>query len=177
MTPTLTGMGERAHLVSRDVGLATHVQDVEAVLTFEDLTDVVLVGHSYAGMVITAVAEQIAGRLKHLVYLDAFTPRDGESALDLEPPGTGDAFRARSREGWLLMPAESDLDRWGLLEEQDRRWVWPKLTPIPLRCFEDMVALPIEAAAALPRTYLECTAPANPGLCASAERAKAEKWQ
>lgn len=175
-TPTLTGMGERAHLVSRDVGLDTHVQDIRAVLTNEDLTDVILVGHSYAGMVITAVAEELVERLRHLIYLDAFTPHDGEAALDLEPLGTDAAFRARARDGWLLMPAESDLERWGLREEQDRRWVWPKLTPMPLRCFEDKVALPSGAAASLPRTYLECTTPANPGLRSSADRAKGENW-
>src|SRR5437763_6310667 len=71
-TPTLTGLGERAHLGTPDVGLATHVEDIVTMLEYEDLTDVVLVGHSYAGMVITGVAHAVPSRLTHLVYLDAF---------------------------------------------------------------------------------------------------------
>src|SRR5437660_801825 len=78
-TPTLTGLGERAHLGNPDVGLSTHVQDVVNVLEYEDLSNVVLVGHSYGGMVITGVAHQMPGRLAHLVYLDAFVPKDGQS--------------------------------------------------------------------------------------------------
>src|SRR4051794_36628721 len=72
--PTLTGLGERVHLLSRDVGLSTHITDITHVLEYEDLRDVVLVGHSYAGMVITGVAAQIPDRLRHLVYLDACFP-------------------------------------------------------------------------------------------------------
>jgi pimeloyl-ACP methyl ester carboxylesterase len=81
---------------------------------------VILVGHSYAGMVLSAVAEEAAGRLDHLVYLDAFTPRNGESALDLEPPGTAEAFVELARtqgDGWRLPPQEAYLDRWGLKVE------------------------------------------------------------
>src|SRR5262245_54152872 len=106
-TPTLTGMGERAHLLSSDVGVTTHVRDIVGVLPFEDLVESMLVGHSYAGMVMSAVAEEVAGRLAHLVYLDAFTRRQGESALDLEPPGTAEAFAESARtqgDGWLLRP-------------------------------------------------------------------------
>src|SRR5689334_15631432 len=94
-TPTLTGLGERVHLLTRDVGLDTHAQDVIGVLEYEDLRDVVLVGHSYGGMVITAVAERAAERLAHLVYLDAFVPRDGQSQMDLLGPSSSRCFKSR----------------------------------------------------------------------------------
>src|SRR5713101_4428932 len=77
--PTLTGLGERAHLAAPDIGLETHIQDVLGVLTYEDLSNVVLVGHSYGGMVITGVAERAPERLAHLVYFDAFVPTDGQA--------------------------------------------------------------------------------------------------
>lgn len=177
--PTLTGMGERAHLLSREVGLDTHVRDVLGVLAYEDLSQVVLVGHSYAGMVLSALAEEAADRLAHLVYLDAFTPRDGESALDLEPPATAAAFTelARTRgDGWRLVPQEAWLDRWGLRDEADRHWVWSKLTDMPLRCFQQPVALPGDAARRLPRTFIDCSRPKNEGLRLSTERARQEGW-
>ncbi len=78
-TPTLTGLGERAHLLSPDIDLDTHIKDVVAVLRWEDLRDVILVGHSYGGMVITGVADRAADRVGHIVYLDAATPVNGES--------------------------------------------------------------------------------------------------
>jgi len=80
--PTLTGLGEREHLLNADVGLDIHIQDVLGVLKYEDLHDVILVGHSYGGMVIAGVAEKATTRIKHLVYLDAFVPEDGKSLAD-----------------------------------------------------------------------------------------------
>src|SRR5689334_24528018 len=84
-TPTLTGIGERVHLATRETGLSTHVQDVVNVLDFEDLHEVVLVGYSYGGMVITGVANRVPHRIKQLIYLDAFVPRNGESVADFMP--------------------------------------------------------------------------------------------
>ncbi len=92
--PTLTGLGDRAHLAHRGIDLDTHIQDVAAVLTYEELREVVLVGHSYAGLVITGVAERAANRLAQLVYLDAAVPRDGEAGLDLFAPEEVAAMRA-----------------------------------------------------------------------------------
>lgn len=82
-TPTLTGLGERLHLAHPNIDLDTHVQDILNVLKYEQLSDVILAGHSYAGMVITGVAERAAEQLSHLVYIDAFVPKDGESAWDI----------------------------------------------------------------------------------------------
>jgi pimeloyl-ACP methyl ester carboxylesterase len=83
---TLTGQGERSHLASPDIGLSVHIQDVVNFIEWEDLHDVVLVGHSYGGMVITGVADRVANRLKHVIYLDAFLPENGESAYTSMTP-------------------------------------------------------------------------------------------
>jgi len=84
-TPTLTGLGERAHLVGRHVDLDTHIADVRGVLQCEELSNVVLCGHSYGGMVISGVAESAPNALRSLVYLDAFVPADGQCLLDFIP--------------------------------------------------------------------------------------------
>ena len=89
-TPSLTGLGERAHLARPDVNLSTHVQDVANAIWYEDLSDIVLVGHSYGGMVVTGVAERMPERIAHLVYLDAFLPADGQSLIDLSNTAGGD---------------------------------------------------------------------------------------
>ena len=91
-TPTYTGLGERAHLATPDITLDTHIQDVCGLLVMEDLRDVILVGHSYGGMVATGVADRETARIARLVYLDAFVPRDGQSVLDLQPPEIGRAW-------------------------------------------------------------------------------------
>src|SRR6516162_11931213 len=88
-TPSLTGIGERAHLASPQVDLTTHVSDVVNTILFEDLTDIVLLGYSYGGMVVTGALEHVADRVAHLVYLDAFLPANGESLDDLANAGYG----------------------------------------------------------------------------------------
>lgn len=93
-TPTLSGLGERAHLAAPQIGLGTHVDDVVNVLTYEDLEGVVLVGTSSAGSVITAVADRVPARIGQLVYLDAFVPRDGQSILDMISPDRRPAMEA-----------------------------------------------------------------------------------
>ncbi len=89
-TPSLTGQGERSHLASPDVNLSTHIQDVYNAIWYEDLSDIILVGHSYGGMVVTGVQERMPERIKHLVYLDAFLPSDGQCLYDLGGPPRGD---------------------------------------------------------------------------------------
>ncbi len=91
-TPTLTGQGERAHLLSGSINLSTHIEDVLGVFAFERLDDVVLAGHSYGGMVITGVADRIPERIRALAYLDAFVPENGQSLFDIYIPATRSAF-------------------------------------------------------------------------------------
>lgn len=105
--PTLTGLGERRHLLTRDVNLETHVKDVTNLLYFEDLKDVTLVGHSYGGMVVTGAADRERDRISTLVYLDAFLPKHGQSVLDLQPPERKEFYYKVAKEkgdGWRIPP-------------------------------------------------------------------------
>lgn len=178
-TPTLTGLGERAHLLSPDIGLDTHVQDVLAVLQYEDLHDVVLVGHSYGGMVIPGVADKAAERISHLVYLDAFVPADGQSLADFQPPEVLAMFKEKVRsegEGYKLpsFPAEV----FGVTNADDLAWVRPRLNPHPFKTKLDPARLSNPQAAAIPRTYIYCNSPAIGPFGQFAERLKTDKaWQ
>ena len=105
-TPTLTGIGERRHLLNREIDLGTHTQDVLHVIDYEDLADIVLVGHSYGGMVVTSVADAIPEKIASLVYLDAFLPEDGQSLFGMLPP---DRPRATAPgEEWLTPPLPAE---------------------------------------------------------------------
>lgn len=171
--PTLTGLGERAHLLIPDVGLDTHVRDIVNVLTYEDLRDVVLVGHSYAGMVVAGVAEQAAERLAHLLYLDAFVPWEGQSQLELVGGERAAALREqadREGDGWRLPPIP--LEVFGVTDADDLAWARPRLGLQPLKTFEQPVPQTSPAAAALPRTFIRCSAWA--GFTAYADRARTE---
>src|SRR5262245_14863398 len=95
--PTLTGLGERSHLLTREIGLETHVADVVNAIRWEDLTDVVLCGHSYGGMVISGAADRMADRVRSLVYLDAFVPADGQSIFDFMTAERAEGFRDGAR--------------------------------------------------------------------------------
>ena len=104
-TPTLTGLGERAHLARPEIGLEIHVRDITNVIEYEDLRNVILVGNSSGGMVITGVADHMPERIAHLVFLDAFVPTDGQSMLDVIPPDRRpalEAFVQKEGDGWLL---------------------------------------------------------------------------
>jgi pimeloyl-ACP methyl ester carboxylesterase len=139
------------------VDLATHVTDIAEYLRFEDLTDVVLVGHSYAGMVITGAAARVPGRIRRLVYFDAFLPDEGESALGGLPPATAEYFVRSATEqgdGWL-MPKQS-LEALGVRDETAKAWLTPRLGEHPLACFTQSLT-GIAPARALPATYLVCT--------------------
>lgn len=160
-TPTLTGLGERAHLVNPEIGLNTHVQDILAVLEYEDLWGVVLVGHSYAGLVITAVADQAAERLAHLVYLDGPVPQDGESSADLLGPEFMAGLRQAAQdvgEGWRIPPPPGEV--FGITSDADVAWVQPRLVDQPLKTFEEPVRLTKVTGVALPRTFIYCNKPA-----------------
>lgn len=154
---TLTGLGERAHLLSPQVGLRTHVADIIGVLHYRDLKDVVLVGHSYGGMVITAVAEQAAGRIRRLVYLDGSVPRDGQSNCDVVGPEMARQLRGLAEatgEGWRVPPASYVTE--GLPADR-RAWVEQRLTAHSLRCFEEAVHLGSKPADALARAFIRTT--------------------
>jgi pimeloyl-ACP methyl ester carboxylesterase len=173
VSATLTGLGERAHLASRETSLETHVADVVNLFHWRDLHDVTLVGHSYGGTVITGVAEQIADRIGRLVYLDASVPRDGESNDDVIGSTMAAQLRASALsdgDGWLVPPADYVTAR--LTDDRLRSWVSKRLTPHPLRPFSEPVRLGSSAAAALPRAFIQTTrSPLYDGLMARAREA------
>lgn len=158
ITATLTGLGERAHLLSRDTGLDTHIADILGLVHYRGLDGLTLIGHSYGGTVITAVAERIADSIRRLVYLDASIPRDGESNNDVigtEMAGQLRASAVAEGDGWRVPPAPYVAGR--LSDNVLRSWVANRLTPHPLRAFDDAVHLNSPQAAALPRAFIRTT--------------------
>lgn len=178
-TPALTGLGERAHLAGPDVSLETHIQDVVGVLEYEDLSEVILVGHSYGGVVITGAAGRVVARLAQLVYLDAEVPEDGESEYDLVPPEERSGYEqaARRGDGWRIPPPVPEPLPDGL--DPDARWVLARMVPHPARTFNDPVRLESSAIAGLQRTYIRCTdGKGGQELPAYVERARSDEgWR
>jgi pimeloyl-ACP methyl ester carboxylesterase len=161
--PTLTGLGERSHLFSPAIGLSTHIQDVVNVLVFEDLHDVILVGHSYGGIVITGVADRMRARIARLVYLDAFVAEDGASwrALRNAP---------LPQEGAPAIPPRPLAD-FGVTAEADIDWAAPRLTPQPAQtAVEPLKLTDPNIVSAFPRTYIRCLDYAMPAFAALADR-------
>jgi pimeloyl-ACP methyl ester carboxylesterase len=139
-TPTLTGLGERAHLLRPDIDLSTHIDDVVGVLDYEDLVDAVLVGHSYGGMVIAGAAERAPLRVGTLVYLDAFFPENGKALLDYVSGETLDEIVNTKGEGWRL-PSPWSAEDFGITNEQDADWVNARLGDQPYKTFTQPLTL------------------------------------
>jgi pimeloyl-ACP methyl ester carboxylesterase len=182
-TPTLTGLGERSHLLGPHVDLDLHIQDVTARLRYEDLSDVVLVGHSYGGMVITGIADRAADRVGRLVYLDAANPSNGQSLLDVAKPMM-QAARALGQvvDGVevVLLPSPDAGLFYGVTDPDDLAWMADRLTPHPWACFEQPLKLTSEAALrAIPQYHIVCTSTIptrDPDLMAAA-RAAGRLWE
>jgi len=138
--PELTGLGERVHLARPDIGLSMHIDDVVNAILFEDLHDIILVGHSYGGMVITGVADRVPDRIKRLVYVDAFVPNNGESASSIV--GNSD-FITNMTKGDYIVPAWVKPDQ-----------PLPHDVPQPLKTFKEAIVLKNAAARKLPATYI-----------------------
>ncbi|MDQ3249113.1 MAG: alpha/beta hydrolase [Chloroflexota bacterium] len=170
-TPTLTGLGERAHLANSEVNLATHIQDIVGVLACEDLWQVILIGHSSGSMVSTGVAERAPERLAWLVYVDTAIPQDGQSWFDLLGPAMAQqllALAERAGQGWRI-PLIPDP---------------PKFQPHPLKTVTDALAVKNPAAVGLRRAFIYCTdkSPASPvalawpAIARAAEAARRQGW-
>lgn len=178
---TLTGVGERAHLLGPGVDLHTHIQDVIGLIEAEELRRVVLVGHSYAGMVITGVADRLQqerpGVLARLVYLDASVPLPGESWSSAHSAETrqGRIDAAAASGGLSLPPPDARL--FGL-EGSDRDWVNRRQTPQPFRPYLQPLDFDADRVAALPRAFIDCTRPALATIAATRIRVRQEPgWQ
>jgi pimeloyl-ACP methyl ester carboxylesterase len=163
--PTLTGLGERIHLSSPEVGLETHVQDVVNHLFYEDLTDVVLVGHSYGGMVITGVADRVPERIKHLVFLDAFFPGNGQSVMDLNGGASGSAGGRPLNidDGWKVVPQRPATAPGAPPPSEVELWRRDRIAPMPIHTMDQPAhySLPLEERA-FSRTYIKASADAAP---------------
>ncbi len=158
--PTLTGTGECAHLLNPTINLGTHIQNIVNVLFFEDLRDVILVGWSYAGMVITGVGEQAADRLAHLVYFDADIPHDGLSRFDLETPGERTGWEEKASDGMHALLIIEDAAAHDVIpDEVKRQWILARLSGQrqPLKTVTEPFHITHPAALALPRTYITGT--------------------
>lgn len=159
--PCYTGLGERRHLLQRDITLDTHIADVCGHIEMEDLSSVILVGHSYGGMVATGVAGRMRDRIAHLVYLDAFVPHDGQSLFDLQAPEHRIRVEAQAQssgEGWLVSPQPPPPDT----SPEDLAWMASRRFSQPLATFSTPVSLP-KGGFAGQRCYIFCTrvGPAN----------------
>jgi pimeloyl-ACP methyl ester carboxylesterase len=153
VTPTYTGLGERVHLANSSIDLETHVEDVLNVIKYEDLRDIVLLGHSYGGMVATGVADRARDRVTQLIYLDAFVPRDGQSLFDLNESGRRplqDA--AKNGDGWRVPPMQTPPDT----SPEDVEWLSARRVHMPIKCFETKLKLH-HGEPTLPRSHIYAT--------------------
>jgi pimeloyl-ACP methyl ester carboxylesterase len=158
-TPTLTGLGERAHLANPDIDLDLQIQDVVALMEMEDLRDVVLLGHSYGGMVVTGAAERCPERIRRLVYLDAFVPEDGRCALDYVLPERAAGFREQGERTGFVEPPPPSL--WGVVKPEHVAFSRRRELRHPYRCFTQAVRRVNSSTAALPKTFIYCSSPAT----------------
>src|SRR5262249_16165450 len=150
VVPTYTGLGDREHLANPSIDLDTHVQDILSVIKFEDLKDVVLLGHSYGGMVATGVVDRARERVSQLIYLDAFVPRDGQSLLDLnEPARPTMEVLAKAGETWRVPPNPTPPDT----AAEDIDWLIKRRVPMPIKCFQTGLKLQ-NGEPNLPRSYI-----------------------
>jgi pimeloyl-ACP methyl ester carboxylesterase len=161
-TPTLTGLGERSHLLRPGIDLATHVADIVNVMRCERLSDVVLCGHSYGGFVISGVAEEMPALIRSIVFLDAFVPESGDTVQKLAPPALQDAIRAALQRGDLGMPPRS-AEAWGV-NAADRQWVDDFCGPQPIGTFTSPIALSGARENIARKTYIRAKGYNNPSF-------------
>jgi pimeloyl-ACP methyl ester carboxylesterase len=153
ITPTYTGLGERVHLANPSIDLDSHIEDVMNVIKYEDLRDIVLVGHSYGGMVATGVADRARDKVKQLIYIDAFVPNDGQSLLDLyEADRPRMQKLSKSGDGWRVPPNPTPPDT----SPADVEWLSMRRVDMPVKCFETKLKLQ-GGPLTLPRSYIYAT--------------------
>ena len=175
--PSLTGLGDRRHLLNWDTNLDTHIQDIIELIEAEELRDVILVGHSYGGIVITGVAAKLPQRLKQLVYLDAVLVEDGDSWSTVHSSDIVEARHNAAQEssGGLSLPVPKSTDL-GVIDAYDQAWVDRRVTPHPFATYEQKMNWGGQIGNGLPKVYVDSTEPALPVLAAMKNkyRGKAE---
>jgi pimeloyl-ACP methyl ester carboxylesterase len=175
-TPTLTGLAERSHLAAPNINLSTHIADIVNLIKWEELSDVVLCGHSYGGCVISGVAEQIPDRIRALIYLDAFVLEDGECLFDLFSDGVVDSMRELAEaygDGWKLPPIPSQVFN---LNSLDRDWADSQVTPHPIAGFEERIRLTGRGTRSQDITHVLATGFEGSAIPPSHQRAHEKGW-
>jgi len=154
--PSLTGLGERSHLLTPEIDLDTHVQDILGLLFFEDLQEVIIVGHSYGGMLLPMVLERAADRIIHAVFLDALVPPPNHSLFDILPDvKTGMTKQANEvGEGWYVPPFEGHY--FGITDKEDQKWVMARLMPHPIKTFQQPAQFSRAPYLIVPCTFIAC---------------------
>ena len=165
LTPSLTGIGERAHLASPAVDLSTHIADVLGAIRYEQLQELVLVGHSYGGMVVTGVADRVPERIATLVYLDAFVPQPGQALIDLLPQQVREHL---AKDGWQIAPRTPQQQ--GMTDPGEIAWLKGRREPQPIKTFTQPLAL--EGNYRGRRAYVFCTGYSPTSFAPFAERVR-----
>jgi pimeloyl-ACP methyl ester carboxylesterase len=176
-TPTLTGVAERSHLLSPHVNLETHIDDVVNLMQWEELSDVVLCGHSYGGCVISGVADRVPNRIGALVYLDAFVLENGQSLHDTLPAAVRDLqleAALRAGDGWRVPPIPAEVFN---VNANDREWVNRQCTMQPIATFQQAIKLSGNADSVTDVTFILATGFEESPFPASRDRAKAKGWK
>jgi pimeloyl-ACP methyl ester carboxylesterase len=171
LAPSLTGQGDREHLLSPAVGLSTHIEDVANLIEYEDFRDVVLVGHSYGGMVVSGAADRCAERIGSLIYLDAHVPNDGDSMCGLIGPEVEARLKARvdgEGFGWIMPP--SPAAAFGTSPADGAQWIDRMSTPMPWKCYAEPIKLSGAIDAIGDKAYIRCSLHDRPYFKAAADR-------
>ena len=169
-TPTLSGVCERSHLAGPDITLDTHIMDVVNEIKWNELSNVVLVGHSYGGLVVSGVCEKISNKIGSLVMLDAFVSENGQSLVDMQPPAAAKAFSDLEAKGeWRVPPRSAAMFH---VNEKDQAWVDAQCTVHPIKCFTQKLALTGARDRVAKKAYIRASQPSEPF---DASKAKTQK--
>jgi pimeloyl-ACP methyl ester carboxylesterase len=169
-TPTQTGLGERAHLLSADIGINVFIQDLVNVIEAEELRDIILVGHSFGGLAITGAADRLPERIRHIVYLDAVVMQNGQSVFSTFPKELVEARLkiARDHDGGKSFPAFKP-EAFAVTDPADQAWLARRLTSHPAKTYSEPITLRNPPAHGLKRTFIRCTKPLYAPVNASAD--------
>ena len=176
-TPTLTGLGEKKHLLSSKITIETFIEDVVNHIVFENLNNIILVGHSFAGSVISGVADRLKDRIQKLIYFDAMILIDGQKPFDITPKETVEQRieLAKKFGNNISIPAPS-ADAFGVFDIKKSLLLEEKLTPHPLSAFQSKLILKNEVGNGIPLSYIFCTKPVYKSLESSREVVRKMKW-
>jgi pimeloyl-ACP methyl ester carboxylesterase len=170
-TPTMTGLADRSHLLTKEVNLTTHITDIANVIAWEDLSDVVLVAHSYGGIIASGVAERVQGKIGSIVFLDAFMPEHGETLLEKSSPAFVDAINGAIAKGEVAIKAPPAA-AFGV-EEKDRTWVDAKTTPQPVGTYTEKAVYTGARDRIAKRTFIRARGYKSPTFDANLAKVKA----